>query len=97
MKYPVAVMRAGSGSQHIDQSVTCSSAGSDDGDDGGRGALLLTARLLLGTSLIRLVEDRAVHIRPELLRGKCTKIQQDIGQPALANLGPRAVLGRIVG
>src|SRR6266478_3088007 len=45
---------------------------------------------------VGLMKNRAVHIRPELLHSKGTKVQQDVGQPTLANLCPGTVLGRII-
>src|ERR1700753_2239185 len=42
------------------------------------------------------MKNRAIHVRPELLHSKRTKVQQDVGQPTLTNLCPGAVLGRII-
>ena len=48
-------------------------------------------------SLVGFMEDRVVDIRPELFRCERAEIQQNVGQPALSDLRPCAILGRIVG
>src|ERR1700743_2315537 len=42
------------------------------------------------------MEDGVVDIRPEFLGCEGAEIQQNVGQPALSNLGPGAVLGWVV-
>ena len=48
-------------------------------------------------SSVRFMEDRAVNIGPKLFRCECAEIQQGVGQPALSDFGPGAILGRVVG
>ncbi len=48
-------------------------------------------------SLLGLMEDSVVDIWPELFRCERAEIQQGVGQPALSNLCPGAVLGWVVG
>src|SRR5579875_3767219 len=46
--------------------------------------------------LILLVEEAAVHIRPELLEDERAAIQADIHDPALSRFGPGALLGGVI-